>query len=80
MFQKFCLLTTVAAALIFVPAAFAGHSHKHPHMHGHHHGHGHYRAGYHYKYAPHGWHRYAARPLFWERRGCVMVGPVWYCP
>jgi hypothetical protein len=83
MFRKFCLLTTVGAALMLAPAAFAGHSYKHGHVraHGHHHhGHAHYRAGYHYRYAPVGWHRYEARPLFWERRDCIMVGPVWYCP
>lgn len=29
---------------------------------------------------PYGWHRYHARPWDWERRGCLMFGPVWFCP
>ena len=27
-----------------------------------------------------GWHRYGARPWNWRARGCVIVGPVWFCP
>jgi len=30
--------------------------------------------------APHGWRRYGARPRDWRTRGCVLVGPVWFCP
>lgn len=33
-----------------------------------------------YGSAPHGWHRYGRRPGDWRTRGCVMVGPVWFCP
>jgi hypothetical protein len=29
---------------------------------------------------PRGWHRYHSRPWDWQRRGCVMFGPVWFCP
>jgi hypothetical protein len=25
------------------------------------------------------WHRYSYRPDNWEERGCVSIGPVWYC-
>ena len=25
-------------------------------------------------------HRYYARPYNWQTLGCVVVGPVWYCP
>ena len=25
-------------------------------------------------------HRYYARPYNWQALGCVVVGPVWYCP
>jgi len=39
-----------------------------------------YRAGHRYKHAPRGWHRYNSRPSFWQTRGCVVVGPVWFCP
>ncbi|MFA6265037.1 MAG: hypothetical protein WC670_04885 [Pseudolabrys sp.] len=39
-----------------------------------------YRAGQRYRSAPHGWHRYDRRPGDWNRRGCVMVGPLWFCP
>jgi hypothetical protein len=44
------------------------------------HVHRHYRPGGRYRTAPHGWHRYGARPSNWQRRGCVIVGPVWFCP
>jgi hypothetical protein len=27
-----------------------------------------------------GWHHYAYRPDDWGDRGCVAVGPLWYCP
>lgn len=39
-----------------------------------------YRAGHRYRSAPHGWRRYDRRPGDWSRRGCVLVGPVWFCP
>jgi hypothetical protein len=26
------------------------------------------------------WHRYAYRPDDWDDRGCIAVGPLWYCP
>ena len=39
-----------------------------------------YRAGHRYRSAPHGWRRYDRRPGDWNRRGCVMVGPLWFCP
>jgi hypothetical protein len=83
MFQKLCCVVIVAIALALAPAAFAakskGHKHGHGHYH-HHHGHAHYHSGYHYKSAPRGWNRYQYRPLGWQARGCVVVGPVWYCP
>jgi hypothetical protein len=48
------------------------HGHRHRHSHAHRHWHGHHR----YR----GWHRYQARPWNWRARGCVVVGPVWFCP
>ena len=27
-----------------------------------------------------GWHRYHSRPWNWRTRGCVIIGPIWYCP
>lgn len=39
-----------------------------------------YRAGGRYKRAPGGWHRFDNRPGDWSRRGCIVVGPVWWCP
>lgn len=33
-----------------------------------------------YKHAPKGWHRYDKRPGDWRTRGCVIVGPIWWCP
>ena len=45
---------------------------KHDH---HHHA---YKHGY--KHPPKGWKSYSRRPMFWERRGCIVIGPGWYCP
>ncbi|HEX2840811.1 hypothetical protein [Hyphomicrobium sp.] len=39
-----------------------------------------YRSGRHYRHAPPGWRRYSARPYGWRTRGCIVIGPVWYCP
>lgn len=39
-----------------------------------------YRAGRSYRSAPRGWRRYERRPSYWRTRGCVIVGPVWFCP
>jgi hypothetical protein len=30
--------------------------------------------------APYGWHSYSYRPYGWANRGCVIFGPLWYCP
>lgn len=27
-----------------------------------------------------GWNRYYDRPYRWRSRGCVAVGPIWFCP
>jgi len=37
-------------------------------------------AGRRYDRSPPGWHRHPRRPSDWRRRGCVIVGPVWFCP
>lgn len=37
-------------------------------------------AGRRYDRSPPGWHRHGRRPHDWRRRGCVVVGPVWFCP
>ena len=39
-----------------------------------------YTPGRRYHSAPPGWRRYGARPGDWRMRGCVMVGPMWFCP
>lgn len=39
-----------------------------------------YVPGRRYSAPPHGWRRYGARPGDWRTRGCVMVGPLWFCP
>jgi hypothetical protein len=44
---------------------------------GHRHG---FRPGGRYKKAPPGWRRHSYRPYYWQTRGCIMVGPVWFCP
>jgi hypothetical protein len=33
-----------------------------------------------YDRPPPRWRRYGSRPGDWRRRGCVTVGPVWFCP
>jgi hypothetical protein len=44
------------------------------------HKHGNYHAGWKYNSAPYGWHNYGYRPYRWAERGCIVVGPLWYCP
>jgi hypothetical protein len=39
-----------------------------------------YIAGRKYRSAPRGWHRYDRRPGDWRTRGCIIVGPIWWCP
>lgn len=39
-----------------------------------------YAPGARLRVAPRGWRRYGARPVYWRTRGCVLVGPVWFCP
>ncbi len=29
---------------------------------------------------PQHWRRYNARPRDWRTRGCIIVGPLWFCP
>lgn len=80
------------ASVVAVPVAFAqpkhgdhhhGSDHRRPAPHRmvpSHGRHQHYRPGYKYRTAPHGWHRYSRRPGDWRTRGCIIVGPVWFCP
>lgn len=39
-----------------------------------------YTPGGRYERAPNHWHRHGSRPRDWRTRGCVMVGPIWWCP
>lgn len=39
-----------------------------------------YRAGSRHANAPRNWRRYGSRPGDWRTRGCIIVGPIWYCP
>lgn len=39
-----------------------------------------YRPGGRYSKAPRGWKRHYKRPSYWETRGCIIVGPIWFCP
>jgi hypothetical protein len=38
-----------------------------------------YTAGRRYDRAPSHYRRYAYRPYNWQSRGCILVGPVWFC-
>jgi hypothetical protein len=42
--------------------------------------HRHYKPGSHHKHPPKNWRRYDKRPGDWRTRGCVIVGPIWWCP
>ena len=39
-----------------------------------------FHAGSRHRNAPRGWRRYDRRPGDWRTRGCIIVGPVWFCP
>jgi ABC-type Zn2+ transport system substrate-binding protein/surface adhesin len=52
------------------------HNHDNHNNHDNHDNHNH---GYHHGGRYYG-HRYYARPYNWQTLGCVVVGPVWYCP
>jgi hypothetical protein len=32
-----------------------------------------------YRSPPRGYRRYSSRPRDWQRRGCILIGPVWFC-
>ncbi|MFC7052848.1 hypothetical protein ACFQI3_09140 [Hansschlegelia quercus] len=36
--------------------------------------------GQRYRSAPRGWRSYRGRPGDWRTRGCILVGPLWFCP
>ena len=38
-----------------------------------------YTPGRRYDRAPSHYRRHAYRPRDWERRGCILVGPMWFC-
>lgn len=49
--------------------------------HSNRHWHRHWHGGRHDRYdAYRGWNRYSHRPHSWRSRGCVSVGPIWFCP
>jgi Ni/Co efflux regulator RcnB len=86
------LASVIAAPAAFAapPKHMDDHNRQHMHRppsHGHHNRpdrryrpNHHYRPGHHYHAAPHGWHRYHYRPRDWRTRGCIVVGPLWFCP
>jgi hypothetical protein len=41
---------------------------------------GHWRHGQVRRGPPPGWRRYSTRPWNYQTRGCMMIGPVWFCP
>ena len=70
-----------ASDLVQVGAKYKGNKHyKHYNKKYHGKGHGRYHPGYRYHDAPRNWHRYSYRPYDWEDRGCIIVGPLWFCP
>ncbi len=82
-------LTTTAAiaTLLMVPSAFALPVEKNSGseiglvQHVQHRDRDHrYERGNHVRQPPRGWHRHNVRPRDWRDRGCMIVGPVWFCP
>jgi hypothetical protein len=39
-----------------------------------------FRRGRRYRSPPRGWKRYRSRPWNYRRRGCIAIGPLWFCP
>lgn len=39
-----------------------------------------YGRGYARRGPPPGWRRYGSRPRDWRTRGCLEIGPAWFCP
>ncbi len=39
-----------------------------------------YGRGYARRGPPPGWHRFGYRPNDWRTRGCLEIGPAWFCP
>jgi hypothetical protein len=39
-----------------------------------------YAPGARLRAAPRGYRRYSSRPSYWQTRGCIVVGPAWFCP
>lgn len=66
-----------ASGSAVAPSAIVLAQYHHGDRHG---GRPHYVPGRRYHTAPHGWHRYGRRPGDWRTRGCVLVGPLWFCP
>jgi hypothetical protein len=33
-----------------------------------------------HRHPPHGWRRFGHRPHDWRMRGCIAIGPAWFCP
>ncbi|MGJ4993902.1 hypothetical protein ACQR0Z_05810 [Bradyrhizobium sp. HKCCYLS3077] len=41
----------------------------------------HHHRGYERRHGPpSGWHRFRSRPHDYHRRGCMQIGPAWFCP
>lgn len=83
-------LGSSAASAAPAPAGLAGLSQTQSGIELVQHRRGHYRnrhfrrGGYNHRRYRHrnyrGWHRYSHRPHNWRSRGCVIVGPIWFCP
>ena len=56
------------------------HYNKHYNKHYKYHGGKHWKGGRYYHGGRYWGHRYYYRPWNWQALGCVVVGPVWYCP
>ena len=41
---------------------------------------GEWRGSHRFRHAPPGWRRHSSRPWNWRARGCVAIGPAWFCP
>lgn len=68
--------STSAATSEVQPAQYRGNRNWNKRYHRNRHMHRHDRRYNRYS----GWNRYNSRPYSWRSRGCVAVGPIWFCP
>jgi hypothetical protein len=74
--------STSPADLIQVQHRHRDSRHRDSHRHHRYDRHRHHRYDRHRsrRHPPRGWHRFHHRPHNWRMRGCIAIGPAWFCP